>query len=949
MQTHQLLAGPILTLILWMMAIAFSFAQTQGFSLSGTVRDEQNQPLPGVNVLLTHQTDSTLQKGVITDIDGQFQFNAVRQGSYLLRISFVGYQSLERTVEMDETQKDLEMLTLTEDSEILQEVEVQGIRARAEQIGDTIQYNADAYKTNPDANAEDLLSKMPGIIRENGKVKAQGEDVKRVLVDGNEFFADDPTLALKNLPAEIIDKVQVYDEMSDQSKFTGFDDGNSLKTINIITKPGKSNGQFGKLFGGYGTDNRYLGGGNLNFFNGDQRISVIGLTNNINQQNFSTQDLMGVVGSTSERRGGGRGYGGGGNGRRGGMRGNGGGGTDVSDFLVGQQGGISRMNAFGLNYSDKWGDNIKVNGSYFFNGTNNFSSSLLSRNYFSERGPSQLYEEDNLSRSSHLNHRFNFRLEYTIDENNAIIVNPKLNIQDFQSNSSVEGLNKLATSIPLSAMQNNHDTDYFGYNFSNNILFRHRLSKPRRTLSVNLGTEYNSKEGASSLYSMNEYFQSDSTLLLNQQSGLISNGYTLSGNIAYTEPIGKAGMLMLDYNSSYTKSASDKNTFNIDEKDEEIRTLDSTLTNIYDNLYLTQRTGVGYMLRGKNSNLMLRLNYQYAQLSGIQEFPSNLNVERHFNNILPMAMFRYNFANKSNLRVFYRTSTNPPSVEQLQSVIDNTNPLLLRAGNPNLSQQYNHQLVTRYGYTNPENARNFFVFLMGSYTHDYVGNATLIAEKDTVIAKGIVLFQGSQLTRPVNLDGNWQFRSFLTYGLPVNPLKSNLNLNAGISYTRTPGLINDALNQANTYNLSTGFVLGSNVSEALDFTLSYAANYNIVDNTIISKSNNNYFSQHTGFKLNWLFGKNFVFNTDVTHTLYTGLADDYNQDFLLLNAGIGYKFLKNKAAEIKLSAFDLLNQNNSIARTVTETYIEDNETQVLNRFFMLTLTYNLRNFVVKDK
>ncbi len=937
------------TLLALFVAISIQEASyAQSHAVSGTViQTKDKSPLMGAHVTLRSLKDTTLLRGMYTDLEGRFHLDKLAPGTYLLHISFVGFLPLEKSFTLEEHQENLGTFGMEEDTALLKEVEVQGVRARVEQLGDTTQYNADAFKTNPDANAEDLIAKMPGITRENGTVKAQGEEVKRVLVDGNEFFADDPTLALRNLPAEIIDKVQVYDEMSEQSKFTGFDDGNTQKTINIVTKAGRSNGQFGKVYGGYGTDHRYLGGGNLNFFKGDQRLSVIGLTNNINQQNFSTQDLMGVVGGGSSRRGGpgGRRGGPGNMARRGG--GQGGGGSEVDNFLVGPQGGISRTHAFGLNYSDQWGSKAKVNASYFFNGTHNFNNSLLARQYFSENGPGQLYEETEDANSENLNHRFSFRLDYALNEYNSILMNTRFNLQDFQNTSTIAAENTLSGDQLLSKSQNDNASDYAGYDFSNDILFRHRFAKPRRTLSFNLGTRYNRKKGKSSLYSLNQYFQdSDSTLLLNQESDLYSNGYTLSGELSYTEPLGKGGMLMMDYAPSYTQSASDKKTYDLEEG-QVLGMLDTALSNIYDNIYLTQRTGVGYMLRQGESNFMLRLNYQHAQLSGAQDFPYALDIRKTFHNLLPMAMWRHRFANGSNLRLFYRTSTDPPSISQLQEVIDNSNPLLLSTGNPDLRQSYTHRLMTRYGQTSAETGRSFFAFLMASQTTDYISNATLIAEKDTVLAEGITLFQGSQLTRPVNLDGYWNIRSFVTYGLPVAPLKSNLNLNTGVSYARTPGLINEEQNLANTYNVNAGFALGSNISEQVDFTVLYSANYNIVQNSLTPELNNNYFYQTTGLKFNWLFGNGFVLDTDLNHTLYTGLSDAYNQQYLLWNAGFGYKFLKNKRGELKVVAFDLLNQNNSITREVTETYIEDNQSQVLNRYFMLTFTYQLRNFVAK--
>ncbi len=280
-------------------------AQNMPFKITGKIIDASDgTPLVGVNVVLISRRDTNQRVGMGTDPEGGFRTGRPDPGSYLLRATYIGYKPLEMNVRVNQPEKDLGTLGLQPDVTELQGVVVEGRLIRVEQKGDTAQYNAGAFKTNPDASAEELVTKMPGISLESGAVKAQGEDVQRVLVDGREFFGDDATLALRNLPAEIIDKVQVFDRQSDQAQFTGFDDGQTQKTINIVTKPGKNSGQFGKIYAGYGTGDRYSVGGNINFFKGQRRITLVGLSNNVNQQNFSSQDLLGITGTISQGQGG---------------------------------------------------------------------------------------------------------------------------------------------------------------------------------------------------------------------------------------------------------------------------------------------------------------------------------------------------------------------------------------------------------------------------------------------------------------------------------------------------------------------------------------------------------------------------------------------------------------------------------------------------------------------
>ncbi len=338
------------------------------------------------------------------------------------------------------------------------------------------------------------------------------------------------------------------------------------------------------------------------------------------------------------------------------------------------------------------------------------------------------------------------------------------------------------------------------------------------------------------------------------------------------------------------------------------------------------------------------MEYQYANLSGEQIFPYAINVDRTFSNFLPNLMWRKKISAKSSVNIFYRSSTNAPSITQLQDVIDNSNPLFLRTGNPLLKQEYSHRLVGRYTFTNSTKGQSFFANVFFQKTSDYIGNATFIASQDSVLSNSVTLYKGSQLTKPVNMDGYWSLRSFLTYGMPLKFIKSNLNLNAGYMYSKSPGFINTLLNTSKTQTYTVGAVLASNVSEYVDFNLSYNANFNTVKNSIQPSLDNNYVNQSAGIQVNLLSRKGWFIQNDVSNQSYSGLTDGFNQSFWLWNASIGKKFLKNQKADLRLTVFDLLKQNQSISRTTTETYIEDVQTQVLRQYFMLTFSYRLRNF-----
>jgi len=932
----------ISTLFLLLIISFTSVAQQLQVIKGQIINKKTKEPLLGVLVTAINRQDSTNRKTASTDNNGNFTITNLKYGNYLIRTSYIGFLKLEFTTLINAETEDLGIIKIEQSNSQLKDVTISEKAIRSQQKGDTTEYSANAYKTNPDANVQDLVTKMPGITVENGTVKAQGENVQKITIDGKEFFGDDVALALKNLPAEVVDKIQVFDRQSDQAQFTGFNDGNTVKAINITTKSGKSNGKFGRLYAGGGTDERYTAGGNLNIFKGKQRISILGLSNNINQQNFGSQDLLGLANTGNQGRGGmgGRGFGGGGFGG-GGM----GGGNPSSNFLVGNQGGINTSNLGGINFSDTWGKKLNITGSYFFNQTNNTTDNELQRITILNGGTSQFFNQNSISTSQNQNHRFNVRLEYNLDSNNAIILSPKLSFQDNNSVSNILGKNEF-NGILLNQTNTTNTSQNSGVSLNNNILYRHKFTKQGRTISFNLGTDINDKNGASTLAANNRYFTpTDSTALIEQKTITSGNNIAHSGVINFTEQVGKNGMLMLNYSPSYSINSNNKETNNKDTANKEYNLFNNALSSNFENTINTQRGGFNYRLKiGEKANFMVGANYQYVLLEGTQKTPTEFKVQKTFNNILPGAMFSYQFNKKSNMRIFYRTNTNAPSISQLQTVIDNSNPLSLSTGNADLKQEYSNTFVTRFGFSNPDKGKTFYLFINANATQNYIGNTTYTARDSVENINGIILTRGSQLSNPENFDGYYNINSFITYGFPVKKLKSNLNLNLGTTYSRTPSKINNLTNFANTYVLTSGFALGSNISEKVDFSVSYTAFYNIVENSINAKLNNNYFYQISAAKLNLLPWKGLVFRTEITNTYYTGLGNGFDQNFFLWNGGIGYKFLKNNAAELMLNTFDILNQNNNISRTVSGNFIENNRTQVLNRYFMLVFTYNIRSF-----
>lgn len=919
-------------------------AIAQNASIKGTINDGTT-PLIGARIMLVNIPDTSQKKFSISADNGTYSFNGLKPGMYILRVNYLGYQNTVRRVNLNENPNQVVNISLKLKTDQLKEVTVSDKAIAAVQKGDTSTYNANAYKTNPDANAEDLITKMPGVVVQDGKMQAQGEEVKKILVDGKPFFGDDPNAVLKNLPAEVIEKIEVFDKKSDQSQFTGFDDGNSQKTINIITKPSFKNGTFGRVFAGANTSDQYKAGFNLNNFKDKRRFTLLYQSNNINEQNFAQEDLLGVIGTNASNNRGGMaggmrgGMGGGGfSGMRGGM-----GGNDASQFLVGSRNGINTTHAVGINYSDKWGKKIEVSGSYFYNYSDNVSATITDRTYITSSDKSQTYHEDNISNSQNQNHRFNLKIDYKIDTFNSITFQPRLSYQLNKGKADIIGLNRIENVIS-SQSTNLQTSDLTGSNISLPILYRRSFAKPRRTLSVNVSPTYTAQDGNSLLN--NKFYSSTNTNFndsVDQKSVLTKTGWAVNSNISYTEPLDSFNAVIISYNLNRNYTNSDKTTNAYSFTSNDYTSFDTSLSNIFKSTYTTQSVGFGYQYQKQKIMLMVNANVQNANLNNDQSFPTDYNLNRNFFSILPSAMMMYRIDMRRNIRMFYRSSNNAPSVDQLQEVLNNNNSTQLSIGNSNLKQDFSNFFVIRYSSVNTAKSTSFFAVLRTSFTNNYIGSRSFVAPNDTVF-NNIPLLAGARLTRPVNLDGYFSVNSLISYGMPISKIKSNINLNLNAGITRTPSIVNNVENLAYSPSYGVGVVWSSNISKVWDFTVSTQTNLTEQYNTAQVQSNTSYLNQQHKFKLNLMPWKGFVISTEIAQQIFEGLSDNFSQNYTLWNAGIGYKFLKKDAAEIRITAFDLLNQNQAISRNFTETYTEDVFTNILRQYFMLNFSYKFSSF-----
>ena len=756
-----------------LLMIVFNYANSQNITLKGIVTDKsEKSAITGATVTLINQNDTALKTFKLTDANGNFQFNKLSTNAYVVKISYSGYEKIEQKINLQASNKVAISFAIAKIATDLTGVVIVAKAQPVSQKGDTTEFSASQFKVNPDATAEDIIKKLPGItVSRDGTVTAAGEQVRKVTVDGKDFFGDDATAALRNLPADIIDKIQVFDRLSDQAQLTGFDDGNSIKTLNIVTKSGIRNGQFGRIYAGAGTNETYSAGGNVSLFKGDRRLSFVGNFNNINLQNFSSQDLLGVTST-----------GGGGGARGGGGRGGGGGGG-TDNFTVGQSNGINQTNAFGVNFSNVYTKKLTLTGSYFFSKSKNENEGLTSAETFFN--PKNIFSiQKSSSISTNYSHRINLRMEYKIDSANSLFIIPNISFQKNNTLSNFSSDNFYAINDSTNTSLGGTEADKNGFNIRNNIMLRHSFPKRGRSLSVGFNTAWSKNDGETLTDTKFKFYKNglvtDSSL--NRFADNATNGTTIGGNIAFTEPIGKKSQLQIDYTPSIQKNKANQETFSYD--GQKYNVFDTSLSNKFDNTITTHNAGLNYRLgQSRDEQLSLGLNFQTANLQSDRVFPTTTKVNQTFTNILPNIVWRKKLSNYSNIRLFYRANTNFPSINQLQDVVNLNNPLSVSSGNPELKQSYTNFLNGRYTYTNTKTQHSFFANLFLQTASDYINfNNSATNTINSTATKYTSQVIGAQLNL-LNKKG-WFIQ---------NDVSGNINRGLGAGFNQNYWLWNAAL------------------------------------------------------------------------------------------------------------------------------------------------------------
>ena len=1003
-------------LAIFTLAFAVSaFAQTTGKLSFSLIDSETKQGVMGAVIEVFPTAKPNDKKYYTSGANGYVSIQGLAYGNYTMIATFIGYKDLQKEFRLSNASLSLGKLVMTEDAKRIETV-VKSVKAlRTSQNGDTLSYSAGAFKVSNDADVEGLLKKMPGITISNGEVEAQGETIKKIFVDGKEFFGEDVNTAIKSLPAEAVDRIEVFNKLSDQAEFSGMDDGEGYKAINIVTKEGMRQGQFGKMYAGLGYEpdwkknnsedfakgHKWIAGGNINFFQGDARVSLIGLFNNVNQQNFSFEDILGVSGNQ------------GGGGRRG----------AVGQYMVRPQNGIALVNSIGTNYSDEWGrrNNVKFQGSLFFNHTDTDNKSRTEKWYESPMPIGFMYQ-DGVSNTINYNARFNARLDWKISRNASLMSRTSFSYQQNNSNSNTEGYTHgyeydakiVEEEIPhqsLSYTNTGNHSRMDAFRFFEFLQLRTKLGKPGRTLTIDGRFNYQKSERhqdkianqANGLpYASNEYakeydnyFGEGKTWLdmanntsfyraLYQQILRPSEEYSIRANVTYNEPISQHASLSLQYRMSYENEESDKTTNTYNEGSGKFE-YNKFLSQNFKSGFWTHRIGPGFRFSKNKNTIVLNLSYQRDELDGKVISGQGDEIKKHYNKYSYFGMANVAFNKENTIRIFLRSWSNNPSVTQLQSIFDVSNPQYISIGNKGLNPSFVHNLSMHYNLSKVDKGITFMWMFNAQMQQNYISASTWnnpngwalpetfevkyndgkkdVTETINIPKNGDEAYRPKEVTSYENLDGYYSLRTHVSLGVPLSFMKCNLNIKGGVNYNRVPSAIyvtgdedsvlqnmmqHDFLtNYANNIGYDAGVTLGSNISENIDFTVSWNGTYNQAWNNTIGigqTAKNEYFNHSVNGNIKWTFLKRVTLTASVSYVQYIGFTDHYNEDYVLCNLYLGCKLGKNKRAEVQVGVNDLLNQNTAFARSTGSGYTQNSWNSCIGRYFSVQFVYNLRHF-----
>lgn len=907
-------SGKCLLMLLMILFSPMAFAQQSGVNVTGSVVEQgSDTPIEQATVRLLNVKDSAMVRGVVSARNGSFTLKNVKKGSYLLHITFIGYDPLYQPLQITGKKNPVNVgkLELSDGAIELGEAVVIGKAPEVTVRNDTVEYNADSYKVTEGSVLEDLLKKMPGVeVDGEGKITVNGKEVKKVMVDGKEFFSDDPKVASKNLPAKMIDKLQVLDKKSDMAQMTGFDDGEEETVINLTVKPGMKQGWFGNAYGGYGSKDRYEGNAMVNRFVNNDQITFMGGANNTNNMGFS--DLASTMFSGM----------GGGGGRRGGF---------------GAGSGITSSGNAGLNFSKEFKpDKLTLGGNTRYSHSDNDARSKSDRQNILPGDSSSYDNSEAMSRTKSDNFGVDFRLEWKPDTMTQLIFRPSFSLSHSMNDNFSDATTLDNERDTVNTNKSSNYSESNGYNLNASIDFSRKLNNKGRVFSATLSG------GNSDSYSdgMNRsdivYFNQTDALknsIIDQRSRYDNKGFNYRAYVSWVEPIGHNNFIQATYSISQRKQEALKNVYNQD-ADGIYNVLDSAYSQSYRNNFISQRASLSFKSQRAKFNYTIGLNLD-PSYSSSENFVGDTTLSkiiRKVVNLSPMAQFNYMFDKRTNLRIMYNGRTSQPSLTQLQPVADISDPTNITIGNPDLNPRYTNNVFIRFQQFTPEKQRAFMIMANGSYIINDIVSYTSYNQET-----------GVKTTTYKNVNGNYSGNVRMMLNTPLKNKKFSINSMTMASFANSNGYINEEKNTNRNLILSERGGIDFR-SSYLDLGVNGNIRYNATSNSLQKENNQNTFNYGAGGYTTIYLPLNFKIESDVNWSTNSGYGDGFKQNEVLWNASASKSFLKNNQGTLRFKIYDILQQRSNISRSVTASYIQDSEYNTLGSYFMVHFIYRFSIF-----
>ena len=941
----------------------------QRITVSGRVVENSGDPIEQATVQILQLPDSTYINGCVTSPKGYFTLPAVKAGKYAVKFSYVGYRTKVQgvTLTTSKTQVNLGTIKLDVDAILLKEAEVVAQAAQVEVKEDTVQYNVSAYRVPVGSALEELVKKIPGAeVSDDGTITLNGKDISKILVNGKEFFSGDTKVAMKNLTVDMVDKIKAYDKKSDLARVTGIDDGEEEAVLDLTMKKGQNQGTFANISGGVGTESRWQAQGNVNRFSDTNQFSIMANLNNTNDMGFP-----------------------------------GGGGG----FRMGGNNGVTDRQMIGGNFAMET-SKLEMGGNLRYSYSKNDLQSLSTTHNFQ----SDLYGN---SRSASINKNmsvnFDYRLEWKPTEMDNIIFRPRASysktngsstnlsvservdpsdepsllssIQEFLKEGNISLLDALTDQQKLNlanAQRSQSQSESKSTNVSGELQYNHKIGEKGRNLTFRVTGGYT--DGDSDSFSNNDqwFFQTTDDTVIRRYTKTPSKSYNYSGRVTYSEPIFTGGFLQFSYQYTHRYSKNDQNIYDLSSiigTSDPIGTLPAG--------YLSYRDGdlskfVENNFNDHNLGLTLRVNRSKWQLNAgatwkpqhsetfYEQYGTTGEFSRNYYNLAPQVDFRYNFNKTSRLRIEWRSRNSQPSVSNMIPAINNSNPLSISGGNPELEPSYTNNISAMYNTFMPNSQTSIMTRLNYSNTSNSVSN---IVVYNTLT--------GGQVSMPKNIDGNWNTMGMLIFNTALKDKRFTIGSFSNASFNHMSSYYNDGKNSGEividkgfdeffksfkaleaaggfTKNLTKNLTLSERLNFAFrtdlfDVGVNGSIQYSNVDNKLQPTANMKTYNFSYGINGNLNLPWNMSISTDLTNSSRRGYSDEsYNTNELVWNAQIAQSFLKNNAATLTLQFYDILQKQSNVSRSITAAMQSDSEYNAINSYVMLKFSYRLNLMGSKD-